>query len=292
MTELPPETHLGGVHLGVSDLERSLKFYRDLLQFQVLEKGASLVYLSASGGLPFHLLLEELADARPKPPRTAGLYHVAIRYPDRRSLAVALRRLLERNWPLQGAADHGVSEAIYLPDPDGLGIELYTDRPPADWPRLGKKIAMGTEPLDLEDLLRQAGKDRGGDLALDPHTDIGHVHLQVGDLATQGVFYNQHLGFDITQQDYPGALFLAAGGYHHHIGLNIWAGRGAPPPPPQAVGLRAFSVVLPAESALESRRAILVAAGHRMEEREWSPASAAPVVQDPGGIGVVLAVGA
>jgi catechol 2,3-dioxygenase len=179
---------------------------------------------------------------------TTGLYHFAILVPSRAHLARALRRLVDARTRLQGAADHGVSEAIYLADPDGNGIEIYRDRPRPEWPMTDGQLHMGVDPLDLEALLDESD-DRSS--ALGPGTVVGHVHLHVADLAAARRFYVDVLGFAVMQRYGPSALFVSAGGYHHHIGLNTWAGVGAPPPPPGAVGLRHFVVSLPNASALE-----------------------------------------
>jgi catechol 2,3-dioxygenase len=248
---LPDETHIGHVHLQVSDLDRSLRFYADLLGFKEVKRGRQTAYLSASGQMPYHIVLTEIPNAQPKPPRTTGLYHVAIRLPNRRELARVFQRLLDHNWRFHGFSDHKVSEAIYLSDPDDNGLELYRDRPREQWPWQDGQIAMRTDPLDVDDLLREAVGGETPWIGIHPATDIGHVHLHVADLTRTEAFYHDLLGFDVMQRDYPGALFFAAGGYHHHLGTNIWAGIGAPPPLPDAVGLRYFTVVVPDEGVLD-----------------------------------------
>ena len=161
--------------------------------------------------------------------------------PTRLDLAFALARLAQARWPLDGASDHLVSEALYLSDPDGNGIEIYRDRPRAEWPRTGDQLEMATLPLDLDDIL---GELRGGVRSSRPRlptgTRIGHVHLQVSDLSEAEAFYRGVLGFDVMVRGYPGALFVSAGGYHHHIGLNTWHSAGSPPTPAGSVGLRSF----------------------------------------------------
>ncbi|WP_373353974.1 VOC family protein [Pseudoroseicyclus sp. CXY001] len=163
MSKAPPETRIGHVHLKVSDLERSIAFYRDVLGFdEVMRYGPSAAFLSA-GGYHHHIGLNTW-DSRGGPPAprgSAGLYHTAILYPDRASLAEALQRVIAAGVPLSGAADHGVSEAIYFDDPDGNGVEIYRDRPQADWPRAADgSIAMSNTPLDLQALLAEAAPDR------------------------------------------------------------------------------------------------------------------------------------
>ena len=242
---LPAATHIGHAHLQVSDFERALGFYGDEIGFTVINRDAQSALLSATGHFPAHLALTARTNAKPKPPGTSGLFHVAIRFPHRRALARAFRRLLEQGRPFQGFSDHGVSEALYLADPDGNGIELYCDRPRAQWQWRDNAVVMFTEPLQVDDLLREAEAEPAQNYVLPPQTDIGHVHLHVSDLQKAEAFYHGLLGLEVTQRSYPGALFLSAGGYHHHLGLNIWAGKGAPPPPPEAVGLLAFSVHIP-----------------------------------------------
>jgi len=155
--------------------------------------------------------------------------------------------MVETDTVLQGVADHGVSEALYLADPDGNGIEVYRDRPREAWPIVNGRLHMGADPLDLDGVLAEDGGGDGRGLA--PGTVIGHVHLHVSRLADAERFYVDVLGFELMQRYGPSALFVSAGGYHHHIGLNTWAGVGAPPPPPGAIGLRHFVVKLPAEAA-------------------------------------------
>jgi catechol 2,3-dioxygenase len=193
---------------------------------------------------------------------TTGLYHFAILVPSRAHLARALRRLVDMRTQLQGAADHGVSEAIYLPDPDGNGIEIYRDRPRPEWPVANGRLHMGVDPLDLGALLDES---EDGSSGLATGTVVGHVHLHVSDLVAAGQFYIDVLGFELMQRYGPSALFVSAGGYHHHIGLNTWAGAGAPPPPPGAIGLRHFTVELPTTSALEEVHTRLRQAGRPVE---------------------------
>lgn len=241
---LPADAHIGRAHLKISNLEQSLRFYSGLLGFEI--SGINKRYVSLTpkvGGMPL-LELSEIPGAVRKPPRTSGLFHIAIRLPGRAALGSVLQRLLENQYPLQGGADHLVSEAIYLADPDGNGLELYCDRPRKSWHWRGDQVAMSTEPVDAQGLLEAAALEAPMP-GIHPETDIGHIHLQAADLGRSEAFYCGLLGFQVTQRDYPGALFVSAGGYHHHIGLNIWAGRGAPPPPANAVGLESFQVAIP-----------------------------------------------
>lgn len=285
---LPAGTHIGRVHLQVSGLERALTFYRDLLGFQEAGREDDTAALSATGGRPYHILLTERLGARPKPPRTAGLYHVAIRFPDRRALARAFQRLVDYRYPLQGFADHLVSEALYLADPDGNGLELYADRPRERWEQRDGQIDMATDPLDVEDLLAEAAGDAAPWTGVHPKTDIGHVHLHVSDLAQAEAFYSGLLGLDVTQRSYPGALFLSAGGYHHHLGVNTWAGAG--PPPLDAVGLLSFALQLPAQEAWRILYERVRESGVGAEDLRDYKHARGVLIRDPDGNGVELLV--
>jgi catechol 2,3-dioxygenase len=202
------------------------------------------------------VVLHEQPGARPAG-RHAGLFHFALLYPSREELARAVQRLALTRTPISGASDHGVSEAIYLSDPDGNGIELYADRPRDAWPPAspGDRVGMFTRPLDLDDLLATVAGDEPPRHA-SAGLRMGHVHLHVGDLAAARDFYAGVLGFE-EMTTYPGALFVAAGGYHHHVGLNTWRGEGVGPAPEGTVGLREWTIVLDADgiAALRARRA-------------------------------------
>jgi catechol 2,3-dioxygenase len=238
--ELPADAHIGEVHLTVSNLDRSVSFYTETLGFRLLQRDGQAAVLGASGDRPL-MWLHGRPGAPAKPRRSSGLYHVAIVTPSRAALGRSLRRLAERRYPLSGAADHLVSEALYLSDPDGLGLEIYRDRPRESWSREDGEVLMATDPLDLDAIVREPGAERPW-TGLDAETTIGHVHLHVPSLETAEAFYCGEVGFAPTLRRYPGALFVAAGGYHHHLGLNIWAGAGAPPPPKDAVGLTRFTI--------------------------------------------------
>ena len=287
---LPKTTTVGAVHLRVSDLERALAFYRNLLGFREVKQTGNTAFLSASGQPPYHLLLTGQPNARPKPPRTTGLYHLAIRLPGRRALARTLRHLLEEEWRFQGFSDHKVSEALYLLDPDRNGIELYADRPREQWPREDDQIAMGTDPLDVEGLLREADRDPAPWAGIDPRTDIGHVHLHVSNLAKAEAFYAGLLGLDVTQRSYPGALFLSAGGYHHHLGLNTWAGVGAPAPPADATGLVSYAFQISERTSWQTLVSGLEAGGVAIEAWPAYDYASSALVRDPDGNGVELMV--
>jgi catechol 2,3-dioxygenase len=253
---------IGDVHLTVSSLERSVTFYTERLGFKVHARERERAHLGA-GGDDLLVLVEAPEASRVR--GTTGLYHFAVLVRSRADLARSLRRLAETDTVMQGFADHGVSEALYLADPDGNGIEIYRDRPRSDWPIVAGQIRMGTDPLDVDDLLREPVQP-GWELAAG--TVIGHVHLHVSDLAAAEAFYIGVLGFELMQRYGPGAIFVSSGGYHHHVGLNTWAGVGAPPPPPGAIGLRHFTVRF---SDLEARDRVasrLASAGIPYDERD------------------------
>jgi catechol 2,3-dioxygenase len=263
---IAPATAIGEVQIFVSDLERTLQFYQNGLGFKLLGREGNQAFLGA--GDQRLIVLNERPGAEPAP-GTTGLYHFAVLLPDRKSLARLLYHIAENETPVQGAADHGVSEALYLSDPDDNGIELYRDRRKNDWPMddLGK-LQMGTDELDIDDLILELKKGVQPWQGLPAGTVIGHVHLHVRDLAEAEQFYTKVLGFQIMQRYESGAIFVSAGGYHHHIGLNTWAGKGAPPPPDTATGLRWFAIRLPDTAALEAIRGRLQAAGVSFEEQE------------------------
>ncbi|MBE2267043.1 MAG: VOC family protein [Anaerolinea sp.] len=238
--KLPDSAHIGGVRLRVKEMERALQFYRDLLGFTAVRGEDNTVTLS-DGQSPPIITLAEHPDAIPKPRRTTGLYHVAILTPDRPALGKVFKRLIESGYPFDGASDHVVSEALYLPDPDGNGLEIYRDRPRETWVLIQNQVQMDTKPLNVRSLLDDA--DSSAWTGIPAGTIIGHVHLHVSNLARAEAFYADLLGFDVMQRTYPGALFMAAGGYHHHLGTNTWA--GAAPPPARSVGLDWFDLVVP-----------------------------------------------
>jgi catechol 2,3-dioxygenase len=242
---IDPRTTIGAVHLTVSDLRRSVRFYETHLGFAVHRRDDRTAWLGAGGA---DLLILSQCEAAPRVRGTTGLYHFAILVPSRDDLARSLRRLVATDTIMQGAADHGVSEALYLADDDGIGIEIYRDRARDQWPIVGGELKMGADPIDLEALLAEAGR-ADSSAGLPSGTVMGHVHLHVSRLAEAHAFYVDILGFELMQRYGPSALFVAAGGYHHHIGLNTWAGVGAPPPPPGAIGLRHVAVELPDEAA-------------------------------------------
>jgi catechol 2,3-dioxygenase len=239
---LPAATHTGMVRLQVSDLDRSLAFYADLLGLRLLERDSGTARLGAANSDSPLLELRGGADAQASRRGRLGLYHFAVLLPDRASLGSLLAHLLSQHVH-PGTADHLVSEALYLQDPDDLGIELYRDRERDEWSMRGREIAMATDPLDGAGLIAAAsGASWTG---MPDGTKIGHVHLHVGDIGTAKSFYHDALGLDITVSGYPGALFMSAGGYHHHLGVNTWAGAHAVAPAAHEPQLLSWDLVLP-----------------------------------------------
>jgi catechol 2,3-dioxygenase len=285
---LPDAAHIARVHLRVSSLSEALAFYLDILGFRLIEREGDTAALSATGAGPAQILVTGLPGARRKPRGTTGLYHVAIRLPGESALGRLLRRLGDQDWPLLGLSDHLVSEAIYLADPDGNGLEFYCDRPREQWAHRAGQVQMATEPLDADALLQAAGD--GPWTGIDPGTDVGHVHLHVSDLQRAEAFYHNLIGLDVTQRSYSGALFLSAGGYHHHVGVNVWAGFGAPSPPADAVGLLSFGLHVPDVGAWEDLVRRLTSAGVAVEEWRRDDTWVGALVRDPDRIGVELLV--
>jgi catechol 2,3-dioxygenase len=253
---------VGGVRLQVADLGRSLAWYQHVLGLQLLERAEDRALLGTAPGSGALVELREWPGAIPVRRRGhLGLFHYAILLPDRPALGKFLRHLASIDEPV-GASDHLVSEALYLHDPDGLGIEVYADRPRSTWERRDGELAMATNPLDIQDVIASAGDARW--TGMPDGTVMGHVHLQVGNLESAAAFYRDALGFDATVWSYPGALFLSAGGYHHHLGLNTWAGEDAPRPGEDDARLIEWELVLPDASAVARTSALLEAAGHQV----------------------------
>ncbi len=279
---IDPGTAMGTVSLTVSDLARSRDFYERAVGLTATELDDGSVALAAGGGAPLVSLYGD-SSAPPLNRRATGLFHQAILVPARRDLAQSLVRLARSSWPLDGASDHLVSEALYLSDPDGNGIEIYRDRPRAEWRHTNGQLEMATIPLDLDGVLGELAGETSVPDQLPSGTKIGHVHLQVSDLAAAEAFYNGVLGFDVVVRGYPGALFVSAGGYHHHLGLNTWHSAGAAPPEPGSIGLRSYEVLLPSEHELATVLERVDAAGIATEG-----AADGTLVRDPSGNAVLL----
>jgi catechol 2,3-dioxygenase len=261
---LPAATHVGTVRLKVSDLDRSLEFYEGLLGMHVRSRDTDMVQLGATAGEP---LLELVPGAEPRTSGRGrlGLFHFAVLLPDRASLGRLLGHLL-RARVQPGAADHLVSEALYLQDPDDLGIELYRDRPRGEWKTRGDEIAMASDPLDRAGLLAEGNGSAW--TGMPAGTTIGHVHLHVASIAAARSFYHDALGFDVVVSSYPGALFMSAGGYHHHLGVNTWAGPHAVTPAAHEPRLLSWDIVLPTTADTAAAAQSLTGAGHTVAPDE------------------------
>lgn len=245
--------HIGAVTLRVHDLPGLIAFYRDTIGLALIDDAKN----SAALGIGETVLVRlEAGATRPSSP--AGLFHLAILLPSRQALADWVGHGAQAHVQLEGASDHLVSEALYLSDPEGNGIEIYRDRPRTDWPRQDGAIRMATDRLDVQALLNEA---TGGRYAGMPSgTRMGHIHLRVGDTAQAEAFYAGILGFDVMVR-YPGASFLASGGYHHHIAGNVWGSRGAGPRQTGEAGLDRFELVARDQADYEAMKLRMMAAG-------------------------------
>lgn len=269
MASLPSDTRIGRVRLRVGDLGRSLAFYRDVLGFDVSRDEGGRVTLatpSAKGSTGASgrelLVLEERPGIgrRPARPATTGLYHAALLVPDRRELGRALLGLNQAGYPLRGMSDHAVSESLYLDDPDGNGLEIYADRPRSMWPVRDGVIQMTVDPMDVAGVLA-AGRERPEPwTGLPSGTTVGHVHFTVSNLEAAVDFYHGVIGFDLMMR-IPTLAAVSAGGYHHHVNLNTWAGERAPRDTDRMAGLSGWELVVPEEGARSSLAGRLKAAG-------------------------------
>jgi catechol 2,3-dioxygenase len=275
---LPAATTLGTVRLQVADLARSLAYYEGVLGLRLLDRAGGVARLGASDGSAPLVELHERQGAAAVPRRgRLGLYHFAILLPDRPALGRFVRHLTEVG-ERAGMSDHFVSEAIYLTDPDGLGIEVYADRPRSAWRAEDGQLVMTTVALDVADLLRAAGDAPWS--GMPAGTVVGHVHLFVDDLGRAAEFYHAGLGLDKTVWNYPGALFLSAGGYHHHLGTNTWA-VGAAPASSNDARLLEWELVLPTAADAAAALASLERGGARVTR-----AGSGGVASDPWGTAV------
>ena len=286
-TGIDPDTRVGLLSLTIADLNRSVEFYTSAFGFALLQRGEGHATLGA-GGIPL-LLLQEEPGARPFPHDQfgyTGLYHFAILVPTRADLGRWLAHWLETSHPLPGMGDHLVSEALYISDPDGNGIEIYRDRPRDSWTWANGQVQMAADPVDIRGLLAEAQREAKPWTGLAEGTRLGHIHLQVGDISRAVTFYHDILGFDMVAE-MPSALFVSAGGYHHHIGMNTWHSKGAGPTPPDTAGLRFFTIDFGSESARTAALSRLDAAGIR-----YSVGGAGVALEDPWHTIIVLQVGA
>lgn len=237
-----PASFVNHIHLKVGNITRSLDFYQKILGFRIIEQQYNLVKLS-SGGMKAFVTLEQLEKPMPLNPRNTGLFHIAFLLPTRNDLANMLRDLTHVGYPLQGASDHFVSEALYLADPDGNGIEIYVDRDHKLWEWEKGSVNMATLPLDANHLMMEV--DPNGRDGLPEDTIIGHIHLQVANLVEEELFYTKGFGFSIVSRYGERALFLSTEGYHHHIGLNTWNSKDGSVPEAASIGLKSYTISVP-----------------------------------------------
>jgi catechol 2,3-dioxygenase len=283
-TRLPDRAHIGRVRLRAGDLGRSLQLYRDLLGLRVVRDQGQQITLAApvdeqqyGGEEPQELIvLEERpgVQRRPPRPRTTGLYHVALLVPSRGDLGRTILGLDNAGYPLRGMSDHAVSESLYLDDPDGNGLEIYADRPREQWPIQDGVVQMTVEPMDIEGVIAGARGNPGHWTGLSPQTVVGHVHFTVSDMERAVAYYRDVVGFDVMMR-IPSLTAVSAGGYHHHLNLNTWAGEGAPRDSEDVAGLIAWELRVPREA---DRIALLQRLG---EENVLTDSSATAVALDP-----------
>lgn len=280
---LPDRTRVGAVRLQIGDLDRSVDYYREIIGLRVLERTVDSATLSPHGtDLPL-VRLRAREGTRPVPRRgTYGLYHFAILLPDRAALGRFASHLSAMEVHV-GMADHLVSESLYLTDPDGLGIEVYADRPRNTWQRHGRELAMTTDPLDIRSVVAAGGGHTWDGAPAE--TTIGHMHLHVGSLDAAEAFYHRALGFDKTVWSYPGALFLSAGGYHHHLGTNTWS--PGPSPTEDQARLLEWELIVPAHDDASAAGRSLRAAGYDAED-----ATDGVITADPWGSRLHMRAGA
>jgi catechol 2,3-dioxygenase len=285
-TAIHPATEVGALGLTVADLDRSLAFYTGPIGLRVLEQSDARATLGVLGNPVLNL--QEQPGARPWPRggrSYTGLYHFALLLPTRADLGRWLAHWLGSDMPMPGQGDHLVSEALYLEDPDGHGIEVYRDRPRDEWQWDDGRVRMAADPVDIRGLLQEAERSGEPWAGMPEGTKLGHIHLQVRDIPETARFYRDVLGFDVVAE-MPTALFMSAGGYHHHIGANVWHSRGSGPAPADSVNLQFFTIDLPDVAARDELVTRVEAAGI-----EIGRAGDAVTVTDPSGITIVLRAG-
>ncbi|ARD47338.1 glyoxalase [Sporosarcina sp. P37] len=276
-----PITFVGQVNLKVQNIERALAFYQEIIGFKVLEKTERKVHLTADGKTVL-LSIEQPENVLPKQGRTTGLYHFALLLPERSDLAKIVQHFIENRFQI-GSADHLVSEALYLSDPDGNGIEIYVDRHPSKWDWDKGEVAMANDPINFPELLSGVKPHTWN--GLPAGTVMGHIHLHVSELKTTEEFYTKGLGLEVVNRYGNQALFLSDGKYHHHIALNTWNGVGAPKPFPNSAGLESFTLMLPNEEKKHKMIAQLKSIGATVMEENGSV-----IAIDPSGNRIQLRV--
>ena len=280
-TPLDPATHVGAVSLTVADLARSIAYYRDNIGLRLLSREGRTATLGTPARPLVHLA--EIPGA-PRASGYTGLFHLALRVPHREDLARWLLHAAQTKVPLAGMSDHFVSEAIYLQDPDDHGIEIYHDRPRALWEH--RVAEMTTAPLDVDDLVQELGDSPQPFEGMPDDTDMGHVHLRVRDIPETITFYRDVVGLDLMTTYGPHAAFLAAGGYHHHVGANVWQSLGATAPPPGSACLQFATLVVP---TTQGRDVLLDRVANSGQEPEHNDLG--PVIRDPAGNALVISAG-
>ena len=246
-----PNKFVNHIVLKVEDINRSKEFYKNIMGFKVLRESHKEIVFTVDGSTAFITIIQP-DNVIPKLPRRTGLYHFAILLPSRLDLGLFLKQIKNVNYPIIGGSNHGVSEAIYLQDPDDNGIEIYADTNISTWRWKDKNVEMTNGRLDIDGLLDATG-DTNWD-GMPSNTIIGHIHLHVADLIDSEKFYREGLGFDLVSSIPNQAIFLSSGGYHHHIAVNIWNGKGSPPPASNSVGMKYYSIVF---SSIEERQKII-----------------------------------
>lgn len=276
-----PIIFVGQVNLKVQDLQRSLVFYQKVIGFKVLEKTERSANLTADGKTVI-LSIEQPKNVFPREERTTGLYHFALLLPERSDLAKIVKHFLEIGMNF-GSSDHLVSEALYLSDPDGNGIEIYIDRDPSEWKWQNDAVEMAVDPLNFTDLLSEGKQQPWNGLPAD--SVMGHIHLHVSDLKKTEKFYTVGLGFEVVNRYGNQAIFISDGKYHHHIGLNTWNGEGAPAPHPDSVGLKSYTIMIPNEEKLTKMIDQLKRIGENVTQENEGY-----VTSDPSGNRIILKV--
>lgn len=282
---LADATRLGGVHLRVRDLDASIPFYTRVIGLTVHERDDDAALATLGAGGEAIVTLHARPGAR-TPGREAGLYHVALLFGSREELARAARRVAESRTPIDGASDHGTHEAIYLPDPDGIGLELAADRPRSQWPSTDAIFGHGPAPLDIPGLFATIAHEEPSERA-ETTLRVGHIHLHVGELEAQTRFYRDGLGFAVMAR-MPHAVFVSAGGYHHHVAYNLWRGPSVPRAGEDAVGLIHWTLETAGAAELDAVRARLRSLGAEVAERD----ERSLLARDGAGIAVLVRAGA
>lgn len=277
-----PNKFINHIVLKVQDIDRSKEFYKEIMGFDILKENNMEVILTVDRSTPLITLIQ-LEDVIPKLPRKTGLYHFAILLPNRLDLGLLLKNIRDNKYPLVGGSNHGVSEAIYLQDPDDNGIEIYVDTETSTWDWEASHVNMTNRALDMKGLLDEA-VDESWD-GLSPNTIIGHIHLHVSDLIQSEKFYKEGLGYDLVSSIPNQALFFSSGGYHHHIAVNIWNGKGASPLAENSAGMKYYSIVFPNVKERQITIDNLNKLGYKVKEEKYEY-----FTEDPSGNKIKLIV--